>query len=350
MRNFFDYKNFPLVMALIVAGLLVVAVGLYWAWRPNMQAQPAPKPRTEQQNDTNNNPDAVFRPTREEISDRLDNYFGREVELNVYHNDSKETHKMKFEDYLVGVVAGEVGPDAPDAAMAAQAILARTFTLDQITSEENPCLEFGTPVCTDPKSFQAYAPEKVNEKVRRAVDRTRGQVLLYERDVIYALYSAHAGGRTATKEESFPDLKKDMPYLSSVESPDDEFASDKEKTWQLTISRDELANKLNVEPSQLTTVQIEDKGPSGRALTLNFGGVSKHATEVRMLVGPDEFRSTLLTEATMQGDEFRFAGKGWGHGAGLSQWGAITLANNGKTAAEIVKFYYPKTELAQLWR
>ena len=336
-------KSTPLYIALAIAGILIV---LFIVWRMVPQStpqNPARKPETGQQGQ-------LYTPPKEDVADRLREYIGKEPELKVYINQSGETETMPFEQYLVGVVAGEVGPEAPPAAMEAQAILARTFTLDQVTSEANPCSQFQAMVCTDPESFQAYAPEKINDRVRQAVENTRGQVLLYRGDVIYALYSAHAGGQTATKEESFPHLERDLPYLRSVQSPDDDYAEDHIDRWQLTMSVEEFAEKLRVDPGKLTQVRIADKGPSGRTLRIDFGGVTLPATEVRKRIGPNEFRSTLLTNATLEGGRISFAGKGWGHGAGLSQWGAITMAREGRSAAEILKRYYPTSGLARLWR
>ena len=120
-------------------------------------------------------------------------------QLRVYVTEDRQIRNMDNEEYLCGVVAGEMKNDWPEEALKAQAILARTFVVNFITEKESKYE--GADISTDIAEAQAYRAGGVNDRVRAAVEDTRGKIVCYDGEPIYAWFHAHAGGRTATAEE-----------------------------------------------------------------------------------------------------------------------------------------------------
>ena len=143
---------------------------------------------------------------------------------------------MKFEDYVVGVLAGEMSNDFPAEALAAQAILARTFVMEFITEKGNSKYE-GAHISTDIEEAQAWDAKEVNDRIVKAVADTRGQVLLCDGKYVKAWFHAHAGGQTATAEEGLGFKEKEPPYIQVVKSPDSPEAPSKDANWIATFSK-----------------------------------------------------------------------------------------------------------------
>ena len=100
----------------------------------------------------------------------------------------------------------------------------------------------------------------------------------------------------------------------------------------------------------LSDIKVGQKGPSGRALTVTAGSASIAGVDLRQKVGFDKLYSTYFTSITVEGNNVVFKGSGWGHGAGMEQWGAYTMAQEGKSAKAIVEHYYPNTMWTQLYK
>ncbi|WP_143299327.1 SpoIID/LytB domain-containing protein, partial [Carboxydothermus pertinax] len=123
-----------------------------------------------------------------------------EPTVTVFFNDTGQKKRMKLEEYIVGVVAAEMEPDWPVNALAAQAILARTFALENIESGRVKKLH-GTDVSTNIEESQAYDEKRITDKVRKAVQMTRGEVVLYQGKFIKAWFNACDGGISASAKE-----------------------------------------------------------------------------------------------------------------------------------------------------
>ncbi|MDF2566046.1 MAG: SpoIID/LytB domain protein, partial [Massilibacillus sp.] len=142
-----------------------------------------------------------------------------EPTLSVYMHETGETKQMKLEEYLAGVVAGEMKNDWQVEALAAQAIMARTFTLQAL--EKGQLTKEGTNASTDIKEFQAYNASAINDNIRNAVQMTRGKVVTYQSTPIMGWFNASAGGQTAMAKEGLDYKEEDPPFIQSVSSPDD---------------------------------------------------------------------------------------------------------------------------------
>ena len=150
--------------------------------------------------------------------------YKEEPEITVYLHQSNTTEKMPLEKYLEGVVAAEIGPKFPEEALKAQAIVARTMTMAKII-RGGVRDEHNTDTCDLPEHFQAYSRAKVTPEISKAVKETRGQVLLYNGKFVYALFHSYAGPRTASLQESFPELSDIAgAYTEVVDSPGAKYA------------------------------------------------------------------------------------------------------------------------------
>jgi len=273
---------------------------------------------------------------------------GTEPTITVFLHDKNQKTQMKLETYLEGVVAGEIGPNFPAEALAAQAILARTFTVQRIEQMGGTQKLHGTDVCTDPAHFQAYDASKVNDAIRNAVKASRGQIITATGLPAVAFFHSNSGGMTATADEGLAFKEQATPYLTPVKD-----TLKDTMPWTATFSTQEVSNALKTlgkQVSSVTAVRIGSKGPSGRALDIVVGSQAVSAPALRNQLGPEKMRSTLLDSVTLSGGKITMKGKGWGHGVGMSQDGARVLAEQGKKAAEIITYYYKGVSLTSRWK
>lgn len=257
---------------------------------------------------------------------------------------------VPLEKYLEGVVAAEVGPNPPMEALKAQAIVARTLSLALI-NYQGGTPEHKTNACDLHTHFQAYDESKITDRVRKAVAATRGQVLTYNGKFVYAEFHSCSGGKTASIAEAFPKLAKAAgAYIKPLRTPGMKYAPAKERFWSASIPRAELKKIFGPGSGPLDDIRVTKRGPSGRALAITAGSKTVSALDLRTSLGPDRFRSTFITGIIPQGDNIVFKGKGWGHGAGMEQWGAYAMAKRGKSARSIVTYYYPGAQVRTLWK
>lgn len=338
-------KSKQSIYVIIAVVALLIVTGTYLLLRP-----PAPKPLPEPETPV---------PPLEQVKEQpkaipgvppLDiNKYKSEPVVTVYLADKGSVVSMPLEKYLEGVVAQEMDPTWPMPALAAQAIASRTLTISAIEAGTIKKLH-NADVSTSKEELQAYAPQKVNNAVRQAVARTRGQVLLYGNTLVNAIYSSCNGQTSATKEESFPtEIAVPTPYFQPVTDTCFQYAPIKEQSWTAKISAGEVASAVgyNGNPAD---IRIMEKGPSGRILYIGAGDKKVYGADFRKRIGFDRLRSTLITDMTYDGSNFVFKGLGWGNGVGLCQWGAYTYAQQGWQEEAILKHYYVGADLVKLWQ
>lgn len=273
--------------------------------------------------------------------------YKEEPQISVYRHKLGKIQYMPLEKYLEGVVAAEVGIIPGNEDIKAQAIVARTMTLALI-NYENGVPKYKAMASDSHTEFQAYDETQVTDRIRKAVKDTRGQVILNNGKFVYAMFHALSAGKTAALSESFPTLqKKAGAYLKVVDTDGFSVAEQKYKNWTAKFSQAEVKRAMG-NPSSIGDIQIK-KGPSGRALSLSAGGKTVTGVQFRATLGPDRLKSTIITSIKNEGDSIVISGKGWGHGAGMEQWGAYAMEKKGKKAAEIVQHYYPGTVLKKLY-
>ncbi len=245
--------------------------------------------------------------------------------------------EMPLEEYILGVVLGEMPASFEEEALKAQAVVARTYTV-RAKHHEN------ADICTDHTCCQAYCapkdytgPASALEKVRKAVKDTAGEIVTYQGQPIEATYFSCSGGRT---EDAVAVWGQDVPYLQAVDSPGEEKAANYLKTTSMTAGAFAHAfGGLSGLPSNWIGEITYTKG--GGVDTIQIGGTVYKGTQVRQIL---DLRSTAFV-ITVVGSSVTITTKGSGHRVGMSQYGADAMAVSGSDYEAILAHYYPGTKL-----
>jgi len=260
-------------------------------------------------------------------------------------NDNRITvvNNINVEDYIKGVLYHEVSHHWPMEALKAQAIAARTYALYSINSPEKPY-----DVTNDIYS-QVYGG-KDSERYRTdlAVDYTRGQVLTYDHQIIPAYFHATCAGATEDARELWD--TPDIPPLRGV--PCSFCQSSPHYYWKKNFRLRDIQNSLNlhgVKISAIKDISVVDRDRSGRIDHLKIvqrdgQEVLLRGKEFRDILGPNVILSNNY-EIVMRGYYADLNGKGWGHGVGMCQWGALGMARQQFNYRQILAYYYPQSML-----
>jgi stage II sporulation protein D len=275
-----------------------------------------------------------------------------EPTLLVYIAEAGAVQEMAFEEYIAGVVAGEMNPDWPLEALAAQAIIARTFTLQKI-AEDGGVPERNAHASTDIEEFQAYSAEDITDAVREAVQMTRGEVAVYNNEFIRGWFSAYAGPRTALADEGLGFEGENPPYIHVVDGPGQDIIPEEEGEWSESFPLEAVRNVVREvtgeDPGEVTQVEIKEFGASGRAAVIQVNDTEISGPALRLGLGSTEMRSNFLRELSVADGMLQMSGSGYGHGVGLCQWGARAMAEEGRSPEEIVQYFYKDIALAKVW-
>ena len=269
--------------------------------------------------------------------------------LTVYDIAAESYSQTDVETYLEGVLAGEMRNDWPEEALKAQAILARTFVMRFISTKDSQY--DGADISTDVKEAQAYAPNLVNDRIKKAVLETRGLVVSYEGELANTWFHAHSGGMTELPVEGL-EYKENPPYTKRASSSESEDAPESVKAWTASFSLKEVekaCQDAGVTTGSIQTVETGEKSESGRSVTLFVNGKPVSAPAFRIQIGADKLKSTLITDVSVKDGTVTFAGKGYGHGVGMSQWGAYQMAQEGKSAMDIIAHYFDGVDVVPMW-
>ena len=279
-----------------------------------------------------------------------------EPTISLYVNETGQVKQVKIEEYIKGVVAAEMDTAWPSNALAAQAILARTFTLKQI-KDKGGVPKHKTDASTSVEEFQAYAPTKVNDNVRRAVEMTRGEVVKYQGRYINAWFSACDGGTEASAVEGLAYKQEQTPYIKAgVKDGCLSITVPENKKWTesfpLDTIRTAVKSTTGTDPGDIGAgnVAVTKKGPSGRAESLRIGKATVGGPALRLALGSDKMRSIYIDSISVQNGKLVMSGRGYGHGVGMCQWGAKKMAAEGKKPEEIVGFYFRDVTIDKLWK
>lgn len=271
-----------------------------------------------------------------------------EETVMVYLTEENRMAQLSLEGYVCGVVAAEMPAEYHLEALKAQAVAARTRVLQQMA--QGGCGNHpGADVCTDSAHCQGYAtPDECRERwgssyeayrsrLLQAQRETKGQWIAYGDKPITVLYHAISGGRTENVQTVFAES---LPYLVSVESTEDESIRG---YWQdKHFSFEELAQHWQLLPEEIRkTLSVAGYTSSGRVSHVQVGARTLEATEVRQMLG---LRSTWFS-ISMDDSGVTFHQRGYGHGVGMSQAGANSMAASGADYQEILKHYYTGVEI-----
>lgn len=272
--------------------------------------------------------------------------------INVYFADKKKTESMEIEEYLKGVVAAEMPASFETEALKAQAVAARSYAVYRM---KNPTAEHpDAAVCTDFSHCKAYKSEEelekswnkdaeiYKEKIKNAVYETAGEIITYNGEVAMAVFhSQSAAGRTENSEDVWGGK---VPYLISVESHGEENAPNFYST--AVFSFDEFKEKLLSKEPQAVINSSEDIGEvkvseGGSVKSISIGGKAFSGRDIRSIFG---LRSSCF-KINSDGKSVTFEVTGYGHGVGMSQYGANTMAKEGYSYVDILTHYYTGTEI-----
>ena len=254
-------------------------------------------------------------------------------------------NQVDVEAYLYGVVPAEAPSSWPQEALKAQAIAARTYALYQ--SQHRRKWQFDV---VDNHGDQVYKGVPCEaETATRAVKATRGRVLVHQDRPILAMYTSNTGWHSAHAEHIF---SQRLPYLVGVKDPysPTQPMGHWRRTYKAVEVRNKLADLVRGRVDAIEDIHPEEVTPSGRIKKVllvhaDHNRVLRTRTTLKRALGlPD-----ILMGITRQGDSLVFEGGGFGHGVGLSQWGAKAMAEQGKNVKDILQFYYRGAQLKQVW-
>lgn len=265
--------------------------------------------------------------------------------LNVSDGSVSE---IDIDDYLTSVVAAEMPASFEPEALKAQAVAARTYSMYKSASSDH-----SADVCTDPSHCQAYLSDEEMHanwgadyetyygKIHSAVTDTHGEYLSYDDLPAMAVFHSMGGGRT---ENSADVWGTSVPYLVSVPSPGEEEAAN--YSTSVTMSFEEFKSKIAFShPEAKISSPLDVSEPSltegGHVKSMIIGGCVLSGTELRSIFN---LRSTMFS-LSFDGDNVTFSVTGYGHGVGMSQYGANAMAKEGKSYKEILSHYYSGTTL-----
>ncbi len=251
---------------------------------------------------------------------------------------------VDLEDYLYGVLYHEVSHKWPFDVLKAQAIAARTYALYQKMTVKGKYYDLTSDIYS-----QVYGG-KTSEtwKIRRAVNLTRGKVLLCEGKIFPSYYHATCGGMTS---DAYSIWNINVPALTGTKCGFCGFSP--HYRWKKDMSFADIGKALRKEGYDIEPVSIEilERDKTGRILKLSIKG-KRRETEMsgnrfRLIIGPNALRSAHF-RCESEGSYITFIGRGWGHGVGMCQWGAYGMARKGWKVEDILRHYYPGAEIVAI--
>lgn len=279
--------------------------------------------------------------------------------IEVYREDSGKTDTIDFEDYVKGVVSGEMPSSFRLEALKAQAVAARTYSLARVIKAKengNPAAHPEAPLC-DTTHCQVYRdPSELKElkgkdwmkddwkKICTAVDSTQGELMYYKGNLVtQALFHSSSGGKTENSEDVFASA---VPYLVSVDSPYEDEATHQADENSFTI--EELAAAVRSKYPDISfgtidasNIKILSRSSGNSVEKMQIGSGTLEGTQVREALNLPSANFTI----DIADDTVTFTSNGSGHGVGMSQYGANGMAKKGYDYKDILSHYYSGTEV-----
>lgn len=276
-----------------------------------------------------------------------------DLPIEVYMCDLDKVTTMKLEDYILGVVAGEMPASFHPEALKAQALAARTYTMLRMRQfGGGGCsMHPGAEICTDSTHCQAYRDpatvKKDLDKLKEAVYGTAGEVIVYNNKLIDAVFHSTSGGKTENSEEIWSNR---LPYLRSVVSQYEEHSPKYVAQQEVSIDNfvkcmkkldpEVVINKKNIK----NEIAVIKRSEGGRITEIKIGNKTFKGMDVRNVLGLNSSNFNYSVGAST----ILFTVVGNGHGIGMSQYGADGMANNGSSYRDIVTHYYQGVDIVNI--
>lgn len=281
--------------------------------------------------------------------------YGEYTTIKLFHTENGEIEELLLDEYLYGVVAAEMPASYQIEALKAQATVARTYTIYQI--QNNGAKHEGANICDSYACCQAWISKEERfskweeaerdanwQKIVQAVNETKGKIITYDGQPINAFFHSNSGGVTESSVNIWGEIE--YPYLKSVETVGEEGYS--QYSSEVSFSKEELVNKIKetheeieIDWNEENAIQIQEYTDSGRVRKIKFGNISIAGTEARTILG---LKSTNFN-ISYANDKIVFSVIGYGHGVGMSQTGADSLARQGTGYEDIIKHFYSGVEI-----
>lgn len=299
----------------------------------------------------------------EEQTEREPDHYPFNPEVAVFMNRTEEVSRIPLEEYVVGVVAAEMPASFHKEALKAQAILARTYAVAKLRhfGGEGTVLAENADISDNPDYDQAWMSDEhmrdrwgflgywINRRrIAEAVQATAGLVVIYDGRLIQAVYHSTSGGRTENAEAVWGNP---YPYLMGVASPHEDHSpydlTRHEFSWETLSERLGLSRAMVLAAAgdpRSPVVEVQQHTETGRVAEASVVGHTFTGVELRQILN----LPSTWWEVEEKQESIVFLVRGFGHGVGLSQYGADGMAEQGHSYREIISHYYPGTSLHSL--
>lgn len=278
--------------------------------------------------------------------------------VKLLHAKTNTIEELELDTYLYGVVSSEMPATFEMEALKAQAVVARTYTIYKIVHNNKKHGE--ADICDDSSCCQAWITkegrlERWEEDVRQAnwnkiveaVNSTQGKIITYEKQPINAFFHSNSGGTTEVPINVWGG--SGFPYLQVVQTAgEDTYA---QYSSEVILTKEEILKKMQEKHSEVQinweeaeAIKILEYTQSGRVKTIKIGNLNIAGVEARTIFG---LKSTNF-EVTVEGETIKFNVKGYGHGVGMSQTGADSMAKTGSNYEEIIQHFYVGVEIQDM--
>lgn len=277
--------------------------------------------------------------------------------IKLLHQETGEVEEVSIDEYLYHVVSSEMPADYEIEALKAQGLVARTYTIYKILNKKHEIAD----ICDQSTCCQAWISKEDRlarwdenkresnwQKIMDCVNATKGKIITYNNEPINAFFHANSGGTTELPVNVWGG-GSELSYLQVIETSGEEGYT--QYSSEVEFTGEELINKLkekyidiHIDFTNNEDLKIVAYTDSNRVKTVKFGNHELSGVETRTLLG---LKSTNF-EIVKENEKIKFKVKGYGHGVGMSQTGANTLAKEGKNYEEIVKHFYIGVEISEI--
>lgn len=278
--------------------------------------------------------------------------------IKLLHSATNQIEEIKLDEYLYGVVSAEMPANFELEALKAQAVVARTYTIYKIINDGKK--HEGANICDNSNCCQAWITkenrlakweENLREsnwnKIVEAVNSTQGKIITYEGLPINAFFHSNSGGTTETTANVWGGTG--YPYLQSVETSGEDTYS--QYSSEAVLTKQDFINKFKekhtnfeIDFNSADCIKILEYTEGNRVKKIKIGNLELSGVEVRTILGLKSANFTILIE----GESVKLKVTGYGHGVGMSQTGADSMAKNGSNYEEIIKHFYTGVEIVNM--
>lgn len=278
--------------------------------------------------------------------------------VKVLHTKTNNIEEVNLDEYLYGVVSAEMPASFEKEALKAQSIVARTYTIYKII--HNGGKHEGADICDNSNCCQAWISKENRlskweeieresnwNKIVQAVNETKGKIITYNGEPINAFFHSNSGGKTETTMNVWGG--NGYPYLQSVATAGEEEYS--QYASEVKLSKQDFIDKVKekhpefvIDFGQENCIQILEYTDGNRVKTIRMGNLELSGVEVRTILG---LRSANF-KVEMEQESIKFEVVGYGHGVGMSQTGADSMAKQGNSYREIIQHFYTGVEIVKM--